>query len=231
MRRLARVCGLGGIEFFVNEIQPVLTIEIQEKKPHLSVAFSQFVKELKMSGSEARAKWVKSGETEIALGETQTSPSPKGQLFKIHSSKLKPHPARNPGQTSMVCIAQAMPFLCVSKDSFNGLFPQGVKLLAQLCFPKLLHEIKGFLPDMCAKDTLAFLVGAAGLPAGAIFAELRRAAVGTFPIFAGRGMSQLLTLGASKTVMFWIVGEIPRTKLVFLSFVSGIGKDGDPAVF
>ena len=109
--------------------------------------------------------------------------------------------------------------------------PQGVELLAQLRFPKLLHEIKGSLPDMCGKDTLAFLVGAAGLPAGAIFAELRRAAIGTFPIFAGRGVSQLLTLGTSKTVLFWIIGEIPWTKLVFLSFVSGVGKDGDSAVF
>ena len=197
----------------------------------ISATTTQSVKELKVSGSEARAKWVKSGETERALRETQTSPSPKGQLFKIHSSEFKPHPARNPGQTSMVRIAQAMPFLCVSKDSFNGLFPQGVELLAQLRFPKLLHEIKGSLPDMCAKDTLAFLVGAAGLPAGAIFAELRRAAIGTFPIFAGRGVSQLLTLGTSKTVLFWIIGEIPWTKLVFLSFVSGVGKDGDSAVF
>ena len=158
--------------------------------PQVAAKF-QPVKELKMSGSEARAKWVKSGETERALRETQTSPSPKGQLFKIHSSEFKPHPARNPGQTSMVCIAQAMPFLCVSKDSFNGLFPQGVELLAQLRFPKLLHEIKGSLPDMCGKDTLAFLVGAAGLPAGAIFAELRRAAIGTFPIFAGPCLSFL----------------------------------------
>ena len=46
----------------------------------------------------------------------------KSQLFKIHGSKLEPHPRSDSGQATVVCVTHTMFFLCVRKDPFNGFF-------------------------------------------------------------------------------------------------------------
>ena len=48
--------------------------------------------------------------------------TPFFQLFQIHGSIFKPHPACNPGQTSMVCISHGVFFFCIGKNTLNGLF-------------------------------------------------------------------------------------------------------------
>ena len=48
--------------------------------------------------------------------------------------------------------------------------------------------------------------------------------------FVGSCMSQFMSSGADKAVIYHIVGEIPRLELVLLSFVSGIGQNWDPTV-
>ena len=82
--------------------------------------------------------------------ETQKGvlPTPYCQLFQVHGSIFKPHPACDPGQTSMMRATQRMFFFCVGKDTFNRLFAHGVDLFPSIRFAELLHKVKIFLPDI-----------------------------------------------------------------------------------
>ena len=75
-------------------------------------------------------------------------PTPFCQLFQVHGSIFKPHPACDPGQTSMMRVTHRMFFFCVGKDTFNRLFAHGVDLFPAIRFAELLHKVKIFLPDI-----------------------------------------------------------------------------------
>ena len=158
------------------------------------------------------------------------SGTPESQFFEIHGSKFEPHPGRNPGQTTVMCITHTMFFLGVSKDPFNGFFAQGIYLLAALGFAQLLGQIKVLLPDMGGQQALPLFIGAAGLPARAALAYFGGAAISPPSVLAGGGMSQFLAPWADKTVMFRIISKIPGAKLIFPAFITGIRENGDTAV-
>lgn len=95
-----------------------------------------------------------------------------------------------------------------ARPLLNGLLAQSIDILAALTLAQLLRQIQILLPDVGGQDALAFCVGAAGLPAGAVPAVLR----------------------ADKAVLSFVIGKLPGLVNVFLSFVPGIGNQGDLAV-
>ena len=83
---------------------------------------------------------------------------------------------------------------------------------------------------MGCEHPLSVFICTTNASAGTIFADLGGTAVSSFSIFAGSCMSQFMSSGADKAVIYHIVGEIPRLERILLSFVSGIGQNWDPAV-
>ncbi len=85
---------------------------------------------------------------------------PLCQLFEVHSSKFKPHPVGDLGQTTVKGIAQGMFFLRVGRDPFNGFFAFGVKVLVFRGVSGVIGQFLIVLPDM-ALDSLhaAFRAG------------------------------------------------------------------------
>ena len=71
--------------------------------------------------------------------EIRAAPLPEGQFFEIHSSIFKPHPCRDTGQTSVVCIAHGMFFFCIRKNTLNSLFSHGIDFFAAFRFPQLFN--------------------------------------------------------------------------------------------
>lgn len=124
---------------------------------------------------------------------------PEGQHFEIHRNKFKPHPGGDPGQTSAVCITHPMLVFGIGEDPFNGLLAQSIDILAVLTLAQLLRQIQILLPDVGGQNALAFCVGAAGFPAGAVPAVLR----------------------ADKAVLSFVIGKLPGLVNVFRSFVPG----------
>ena len=57
---------------------------------------------------------------------------PESQLFEVQGSKFKPHPGRDPGQTSAVGVTHGMLVFGIGKDAFNSLFAQSVDVFAAL---------------------------------------------------------------------------------------------------
>ena len=96
------------------------------------------------------------------------SAAPKSQLFEIQSNKLKPHSIGNSGQTTMVNIAQTVFFLGPGIDPCHGFL--AFNFFAAPGFAQLLSLIKVLLPNRSGKQMPAFLIGAAGLPAGTTLA-------------------------------------------------------------
>lgn len=86
-------------------------------------------------------------------------------IFEIEGNKFKPHPGRNPGQTSVACITHSMLAFGIGEDPFNGFLTQSVDLYAKVRLSQLLCQIQTLLPDMSGQDTLPLRVGATGLPA------------------------------------------------------------------
>ena len=74
----------------------------------------------------------KKGGNEVEKGVT---PTPFCQLFQVHGSIFKPHPACDPGQTSMMRVTHRVFFFCVGKDTFNRLFAHGIDFFPSLCSP------------------------------------------------------------------------------------------------
>ena len=60
--------------------------------------------------------------------------------------------------------------------------------------------------------------------AGTIFADLGGTAVSSFSIFAGSRMSQFMSSGADKAVIYHIVGEIPRLERILLTNIPQSGS-------
>ena len=148
---------------------------------------------------------------------------PEGQFFEVHRSKFKPHPGGDPGQTSAVCKTHPMLVFGIGEDPFNGLLAQSIDLLAALTLAQLLRQVQILLPDVGGQYALALCVGAAGLPAGAVPAVLRRAAIEAFAILAGGRVPQPAALRADKAVLSFVIGKLPGLVNVFPSFVPGIG--------
>ena len=84
---------------------------------------------------------------------------------------------------------------------------------------------------MSCEYPLSAFICATNSSAGTVFADFGRAAVSPFPFFACGRMPQFMSSGTGKTVCCCIISKIPRLKFIFLSLVSGIGKDGNSAVF
>ena len=108
-------------------------------------------------------------------------PLPSCQLFQIHGNKLKLHPVRHLGQTSVLCITHSVFFFgVVRKDAFNRLFPLLVKILVLRCITGIVCQLFVILPDMPLYGFYAILGMSAKLSGGTICANLGIAFV--FPV-------------------------------------------------
>ena len=77
---------------------------------------------------------------------------------------------------------------------------------------------------MGCEHPLSVFICTTNASAGTIFADLGGTAVSSFSIFAGSCMSQFMSSGADKAVIYHIVGEIPRLELVLLLQYICLGK-------
>ena len=157
-------------------------------------------------------------------------PTPICQFFQVHGSILEPDPSGDAGQASVVCITHRVFLFRVRKDSLYRFLAHRVELSASLRFPKLVHQIQVFLPDMCGVEFLPFLIRSAQTPAWTVFAILWRAAIGSSAVFVGCGVPQRLALWTSKCIGDDIVFVIPWLVSVFLSLVTCIWQYGDSSV-
>ena len=110
---------------------------------------------------------------------------PDGQFFEVQGSKFKPDPGGNPAQTAAVSITHPMLVFGIGENALNSLLAQSVDVFAPLRLTQLLRQIQILLPYVSGQETLALLVGAALLPAGAVPAVLGCAAVEAFSVFIG----------------------------------------------
>ena len=111
-----------------------------------------------------------------------------------------------------------------------GLFSHGIEFLATFGFSQLFDQIEIFLPDVRRVYLLPLFICPTNSSAGTVFADFGRTAVSPFPFFACGRMPQFMSSGTGKTVCCCKVSKIPRLKLIFLSLISGIGKNRNSAV-
>ena len=157
-------------------------------------------------------------------------PTPFCELFQVHRSIFKPHPACDPGQTSMMRITHSVFFFCVGKNTFNCLFAHGVYFFSPICSPQLFYQIQVLLPDVRHQHFLAFFIRTAFFFVGAILAMLRIAAVRPFSFFVCSGVSQYSTVRTYIAVLFGVILVFPRSVYVFLVVVVCVRENGDSAI-
>ena len=97
------------------------------KHPPAKRVDAQPVKEPQLSESESWGFPVIWMVTNKYQCENGALPTPLCQLFQIHGSIFKPHPSRNPGQTSVVCVTHGVFLFCICKNPLNGLLFAGHK--------------------------------------------------------------------------------------------------------
>lgn len=111
-------------------------------------------------------------------------PLPNSSLFELHGNIFKPHPSRNPGQTSVVCITHGVLSFCIGQNTLYGLFSYVIELLATFDFSQFFDQIEIFLPDMsCAYPLPAFICATSSF-VGTVFTDFGRTAVSPFPFSA-----------------------------------------------
>ena len=148
-----------------------------------------------MNGGEKGEKAVEKG----------VLPTPFCQLFQVHGSIFKPHPACDPGQTSMMRVTHCVFFFCIGKDPFNRLFAHGVDFFPSRCSPQLLHKVQILLPDMRGQELLSLFIRSTPGFEGASFTVFGVAAVSSFPLPVCGGMPQRSALWTGEAVFFGIV--------------------------
>ncbi len=129
-------------------------------------------------------------------------PTPLCQLFQIHGSIFKPHPSRNPGQTSVVCVTHGVFLFRICKNPLNGLFSLGINLLAQVGLSNALHNVQVFLPDVGCEYLLPFLVCLTAGFGWAVDTVFGGAAVDSFSVPVCCGMAKLLAVGTAKHIFY-----------------------------
>ena len=144
------------------------------------------------------------------MGKAGLSPTPCRQLFQVHRSKLKPHPVRYPGQTSVLCVPHRVLLLRVREHTLNRLFSPGIQFLAALCLPQSLRQVKVLLPDMSCQQLLPLLIRPTCLPAWAVPAYTRRTSVCPFSFSVCCRVPQSLPLRADIAVCRLIISVVPR---------------------
>ena len=157
-------------------------------------------------------------------------PTPFCQLFQVHGSIFKPHPACDPGQTSMMRVTHRMFFFCIGKDTFNRLLAQGIDFFPSLCSPQLLYKVQILLPDMFGQELLSFFICSTHSLERAGLTMLRVATVSPFSFPVCSGMSQRSAVPAGKTILFGIVFILPGLVYVPSEMVVCIRKNGDPPI-
>ena len=83
---------------------------------------AQLVKERQFSKHEDWRFIIKRSKNHDIGSKIRSIPLPNSNLFEVHGSIFKPHPSRNPGQTSVVRITHGVLFFCISKNTLYGLF-------------------------------------------------------------------------------------------------------------
>lgn len=131
----------------------------------------QLVKERRFSKHEDWRFIIKRGKNHDIGSKIRSIPLPNSNLFEIHGSIFKPHPSRNPGQTSVVRIPHGVLFFCISKNTLYGLFSHGIEFLATFGFSQMFDQIEIFLPDMSCEYPLSALICATNSSAGTVFAD------------------------------------------------------------
>ena len=149
----------------------------------------QLVKERQFSKHEDWRFIIKGGKNHDIGSKIGSIPLPNSNLFEIHGSIFKPHPSRNPGQTSVVCVTHCVFLFRIRKDPLNGFFSPGVNSFAQIGLSDVLHNVQVFLPDMCGVYPLPLFIRTAFCFARAISALRRCASVRSFALPVGSGMS------------------------------------------
>ena len=119
---------------------------------------AQLVKERQFSKHEDWRFIIKRGKNHDIGSKIRSIPLPNSNLFEIHGSIFKPHPSRNPGQTSVVRIPHGVLFFCISKNMLYGLFSHGIEFLATFGFSQMFDQIEIFLPDMSCEYPLSALI-------------------------------------------------------------------------
>ena len=102
----------------------------------------QLVKERQFSKHEDWRFIIKRGKNHDIGSKIRSIPLPNSNLFEIHGSIFKPHPSRNPGQTSVVRIPHGVLFFCISKNTLYGLFSHGIEFLATFGFSQMFDQIE-----------------------------------------------------------------------------------------
>ena len=164
------------------------------------------------------------------MWKSRSFATPNCQFFEVHGSEFKPHPACNPGQTSVVCITHPVLFFRVRKGTLNRLLAPCVNILPHLCFSNLFYQIQIFLPDVSLQDFLPLRICSALLTTGTTSAFFRRASVYSFSFFGCCGVTKRLSLRAGKRICSWIINVIPGTVSVFFASSACVRKNGDPVV-
>ena len=222
-RALKNKCRKGGPFDHPNRIKIFQRLTMQEdrkkkKQPCCSLLCNraaQLVKERQFSRHEDWRFTIKGSKNHDIGSKIGSIPLPNSNLFEIHGSIFKPHPSRNPGQTSVVRITHGVLFFCIGKNTLYGLFSHGIEFLAPFGFSQLFDQIEIFLPDMCCEHPLPTFICATNSSAGTVFADFGRTAVSQFPFFACGRMPQFMSSGTGKTVCCCKVSKIPRLKLIF----------------
>ena len=132
---------------------------------------AQLVKERQFSKHEDWRFIIKRSKNHDIGSKIRSIPLPNSNLFEIHGSIFKPHPSRNPGQTSVVRIPHGVLFFCISKNTLYGLFSHGIEFLATFGFSQMFDQIEIFLPDMSCEYPLSAFICATNSSAGTVFAD------------------------------------------------------------
>lgn len=139
----------------------------------------------------------------------KSSPLPLRKLFKIHGSKLKPHPVRHLGQAAVLCITHGVFFLGIGEDSFNGLFPSSIECPVLRRIPGVVRQLLIVLPNMSLHSFHAVLCMRTELPCGATGTDSGGAPVFPVSIPVGRPVGQGLVFRADHAVVVFIINILP----------------------
>ena len=175
----------------------------------------QTVKEHQFSKSENWCFSIVMKETGKESWKNRSFAAPDCQFFEVHGSEFKPHPACNPGQTSVVCITHPVLFFRIRKGTLNRLLAPCVNILPHLCFSNLFHQIQIFLPDVSLQNFLPLRICSAFLTTGTSSAFFGRASVYSFPFFGRCGVTKRFPLRTGKGICSRIIYVVPGTVSVF----------------
>lgn len=158
-----------------------------------------------LSGKESQAvrkfKEERTCEKQDKRNRHHSSGVPFGQLFKVHSSKFKPHPVGDLSQTTIVSISHTVFFLSVGKDPLNCFFTFRVKLHVFRSVSGIIGQLLIVLPNMTQNSFYTVFGFGTKLAGRALSTDFWVAAVFLIPVPIGSAVSQGLILRADDAII------------------------------